>query len=165
VHGPRGSGKSMLFAKAGQVFYRFIQSSDEADEILMLPFNCKAQNPNFSEIVLLYAIIIQILFASIRYMKFGLLPFWLPFREWFLSVPILGIIGRIPNGMTDGCEFINPGEMAKLVNQLHNAFHRKTQRDELFQMILNLPNSLAVALKMKSGAFIIDALDVAPLKS
>jgi hypothetical protein len=161
ITGPASSGRTLLLSSLGSVLYRFIQNSDEADRHLVFPFNCKVHASAFSDPLLLYSVVVSILFNSIRSAKFELLPFWLPLREWLLCAATIGTVGKLPTpllaqGIVDGAA------LAQLANQVHAAFHRKASHGELLSLILGLPHALAVALKMRTAAYIIDGLDAAP---
>jgi hypothetical protein len=157
--GPRLSGRSFLLGAASQTLYRFIQNSEEVSNYLMFPFNCSHHIRAFSDPVLLYSIVIAILFNSIRYARFEFLPFWLPLREWFLCAPTIGTIGKLPSNLME-YDGVDGEATARLAAQIHAAFHHGT--DDLLSLIFNLPTTLAAALKMKSGIFLIDGLDSAP---
>ena len=88
---PRYSGKTMLLSALSSVLYQ---------KLLVITIWCfhnmSLHALNLDSSIQLYPSIINITFNSVRYCRFDILPFLLNLRQWFLLVPTVGSMTKLP---------------------------------------------------------------------
>ena len=156
--GPRYSGKTMALGCLAELFYRKLLASDESDDWLMFPLNLALYTLYMDDPVQFYGVIINNLFASLRFARFELLPFFLGLREWFLSAPTIGAMTKLPQALWD-LHRVDANALAALGKECHSVFHKVTEVDAFFNFVFNLPNRFAEVMKMKGAVYVIDHCD------
>ena len=160
VSGPRYSGKTMAVGCLAELFYRKLLGCEECDDWLMFPLNLALYTLYMDDPVEFYNVIINVLFQSLRFARFELLPFFLGLKEWFLSAPTIGAMTKLPQALWD-LQRIDANGLVALGKECHNAFHRATEVDAFFTLVFSLPVKFADVMKMKGAVYILDHCDCA----
>lgn len=159
ITGPRYSGKTMMLSRLATLLYRKLNKSDQRDRYLMFPFNVSPHALELETPLDLYLSVVNIVFDSVRYSRFDLIPFLLTLRQWFLSAPTMGTLIKLPAELYN-LPNIDANEIYSMGKQVHSLFH-STDSDlsEFLHLIFRFPLNMAQAIGLRSAVYIIDHFD------
>jgi len=160
VSGPRGSGKTMALACLADVLYRRVTASTDADNWLPFPLNLANYVLYMDDAAQFWAVVVTVALACVRFARFELTPFFVWLREWFLSIPTIGTLAKLPRGMGDLAR-VDVDALECLGRDCHAAFRRGATPADAFGLACAFPGRVARALRMKGAIYVIDHADCA----
>lgn len=156
ILGPPHCGKTSILYHFALMFYRKLQLSDDADTVLMFPFNIEKNMHYINDPTQLYLIIVHILMDSLLFSRFQCWNSFLQLREWFFSIPTIGSLPSLPDSIMMN-PFIDGKKLIKLGKKLHSAFKKSDESIEKMQsLLLSVPTDFAAIFGFDYVCFVVD---------